>query len=71
MPAIERNRSKLGNTSSQNLPTALAFIGGKAGSVVLRLFMTLLSYMELACLQLQGEQAVPSFFNRQFRVRAK
>src|SRR6516165_10753194 len=46
MPTVKQNRSKLADTSSQALPTPPAFIGGKAVSVVLTLFMALLSFVE-------------------------
>src|SRR6516162_6489624 len=64
-PAVKQNRSKLADTSSQALPTAPAFIGGKAVSVVLRLFMALLSFVESSTpsLQAQGEQRRSFFFN--------
>src|SRR5215472_18317147 len=64
-PAVKQNRSKLADTSFQALPTAPAFIDGKAVSVVLRLFMALLSFVESSTpsLQAQGEQRRSFFFN--------
>ena len=63
MPAVKQNRSKLADTSSQALPTAPAFIGGKAVSVVLTLFMALLSFVESAprAYWLKASNAAPSF----------
>src|SRR5262249_15644489 len=63
MPAVKQNRSKLADTSSQALPTAPAFIGGKAVSVVLTLFMALLSFVESAprAYWLKASNAPPSF----------
>src|SRR5215468_11114605 len=64
-PAVKQNRSKLADTSFQALPTAPPFIDGKAVSVVLRLFMALLSFVESSTpsLQAQGEQRRSFFFN--------
>src|SRR5215470_17390454 len=63
MPAVKQNRSKLADTSSQALPTAPAFIRGKAVSVVLTLFMALLSFVESAprAYRLKASNAAPSF----------
>src|SRR5215467_8994386 len=63
MPAVKQNRSKLADTSSQALPTAPAFVGGKAVSVVLTLFMALLSFVESAprAYWLKASNAAPSF----------
>jgi hypothetical protein len=56
---------KLADTSSEALSTAPAFIGGKAVSVVLTLFMAMLSFrgIDTPTLQVQGEQRRSFFFN--------
>src|SRR6516164_4919134 len=63
MPLVKQNRSKLADTSSQALPTAPAFIGGKAVSVVLTLFLALLSFVESTprAYRLKASNAAPSF----------
>jgi hypothetical protein len=63
IPAVKQKRSKLADTSSQAFPTAPTFVGGKAVSVVLFLFMALLSFRGISTpsLPAQGEQRRFSF----------
>jgi hypothetical protein len=65
MPAVKQKRSKLADTSSRALPTAPAFAGGKAVSVVLCLFhgVAFLCGISTPSLQAQGEQRCFFLFN--------
>jgi hypothetical protein len=65
MPAARQNRSKLADTSSQALPTALIFVEGNTVGVVLILFMALLSFRGITTpsLPAQGEQRRFFYFN--------
>src|SRR5215471_2700902 len=58
MPAVKQKRSKLADTLSQAFPRASTFVGGKTVSVVLILFMALLSFRGISTpsLPAQGEQ---------------
>jgi len=70
MPAAKQKRSKLAETSSNALPTALIAGEVKTAAFVLIVFMALLSFRGISTpsLPAQGEQRRSSFFNKSWDI---